>query len=792
MAFIDGMVGGIVEILTLLKANIRHKKGSFISIILLMILVSMSLTAILSVNDNSNKSIEEELDYVNAGNITLFMKNKIITDELLEKVRKHELVKDVKVYETVCSEDNEFNGMRDGNAWFMQKLRSGYKLLNEDLTAYEEEVPSLTSGEIYIPQGIRTKLGCDIGDTIKITTIAKNYEFKVKGFIVEPVNGASVMGWKQVFVSDEDFDMLYNDAKEAETEDVSANISVIAIYKADTCEISDVKFARQLNLDTGIVDKSTGSLAKEQTIHYTTLFPEVIGSILMVFIILLAIVVLIVIGHSISTGIEMEYVNLGVLKSQGFTQGKIRIIYLFQYIMAQIIGAIVGIILSIPLTNILGDIYQPIMAVIIKNSMSLGKSILVIAAILLVSAIFIIFVTRKVSAISPMRAISGGKKDIYFDSRIKAPISKKGLSGTLAFRQFTANKRQYIGIILIVSILVFFMMTVMLLGNVINSKKAMESMGAIYTELDVSFKEKVDDVTLEDIENTVEDYVEIEKSYYMNSVYMTIDGEKVYCNIYRDSESISGILDGREPRYDNEIVITDIIAEQMDLEIGDEVTVSYMDKQEEFIITGLYQSMSDTGICFAMLFKGSQKLGIENIYWGGYSLKDIEGNKQAAEALNEKYGDILTAEALDEEDMYDETISIAIDAMKAVIYIFSIIFSLIVVHMVCSKTFLRERMDIGIYKAIGFTSGNLRMQFAVRFLIVAVIGAVAGTVLSLMFSAEFLGKVLRVMGISHFEVSYTPLTVILPIAIACICFFAFAYIASRKIKKVEITELVIK
>lgn len=50
-----------MEIFILLKANFRHKKGAFVSIILLMIIISMSLTVILSVQNNCNSSIENAM-----------------------------------------------------------------------------------------------------------------------------------------------------------------------------------------------------------------------------------------------------------------------------------------------------------------------------------------------------------------------------------------------------------------------------------------------------------------------------------------------------------------------------------------------------------------------------------------------------------------------------------------------------------------------------------------------------------------------------------------------------------
>ena len=93
-------------------------------------------------------------------------------------------------------------------------------------------------------------------------------------------------------------------------------------------------------------------------------------------------------------------------------------------------------------------------------------------------------------------------------------------------------------------------------------------------------------------------------------------------------------------------------------------------------------------------------------------------------------------------------------AIKAVIYVISAVFALVVVSMMCSKTFVREKIDIGIYKALGFTSGKLRMQFAMRFLMVAFFGIIIGTALSLTLSDKMLSWMLRSMGIARFVIDY--------------------------------------
>lgn len=776
-----------MEILTLLKANIRHKKGSFISIVILMTIVSMSLTAILSVKENCITSIENAYEQSGAGDITMPIADRFLTDKLLSSLEEHPMVDRMELYDSVIIDKEEFNGNESTSSWLLVKLYDGIKLFNNDLTAYEDEVPELKSGEIYITQGIQTNMKCDIGDTLKLTTIAGEYEFTVKGFVLEPVWGASVIGFKSVYISDSDYEKMRSEAIAAETDEKFGTARIMHIFKAAGCELTNGQLLRRLNLDTGIADNAFGSLTKDMSIYYTSLFPDIVLSILTVFIGILIVILLIVMGHSISTGIEIDYVNLGVLKSQGFGKGKIRAVFVLQYLFAEIAGTVIGIIPAIPLIKTLGNVFQPITAILAENNIAVLQSLLIILAVLILSGIFVLFITRKVGKISPVRAISGGKNEIYFDSRVKAPICKRGLSASLALRQFTSSKRRYAASVAIVAILVFFMMTINVLGNSVSSKSALESMGGLVSELDIPFKENVSDEKVTEIENKINEYSGIEKKYYMQQTYFSINGDQVICSIY-DNPEVTVPLKGRAPKYDNEIAITEILADELDIKIGDKVTVGYRDKKSEYVVSGLIQYINDAGRCFGMSYEGAEKLGFDEPLWRLYRLTEPDKAQELADVLNEEYGDILEAEA--SEDDIDSTYELAINAMKAVIYVFSVIFALVVVHMVCSKAFIQERTDIGIYKAMGFTSRNLRMQFAMRFLIVSALGSVFGTVLSVLFSGKLLSVLLRSMGITHFAVDFTAFTFAAPIALICVCFFVFAYLVSRKIKKVSVRELV--
>lgn len=779
-----------MEILTLLKANIRRKKGSFVSVILLTLIIAMSVTTILSIRESSLSGVDRAHESCGTPDIRANYMALNLSDELIDQVKNDSRVKSVNVVDTIISEKSVMDDKEYTNTMFLMKAGDNTKLLNEKLNGVIDDAPELQKGEIYVSQGLLTNLGGKVGQTITVNTLDGKHEFIVKGIFLDPMFGSSMIGWKSFLVGEDDYSEIEAAVLKAETKEKHGLGKIMEIYKADDCTLTNALFRRQLNLDTGFTDMAIGSSTREMLINYTTQAPITICSILMVFIMLLLAIVVIVTVHSISVEIEMNYVTFGVLKAQGFDKNKIRLLFMGQYLMAEVIGAVIGTVLSVPLIGVCSNIFVTITGAPAVMSIPAGIIAVILAALFALSAAAIFFVTMKVNKISPVRAISGAKNEIYFDSRLNAPISKKLLSPSLALRKFTSAKRRYIGTLVIVTLLVFFMMTVTVLANTITSKSAMESMGVLVAEINVTPKNKLSDSDFENVEKEIERFTDIKKVYYTNYSYYSFNGEEMMGNVYKDLSFMSA-LKGRIPEYDNEIAVSPILLEEFELKIGDEVTIGRRGKKDTFLITGTTQLFNDLGRFFIMSEDAAARIGDYPTLRGNYSLEngeDEELNQSIVDALNEKFGDKLEASAMGE--IMDDTTTAAIKAMQIIIYVFSILFSLIVVHMVCSKAFIQERTDIGIFKAAGFKTSDLRAQFAFRFLIVSVIGSAAGGVLSCLFSGRMLEVMLKSIGVTSVNTNLFFSTFAIPIAIICSSFLIFSYLVSGKIKKVKIRELV--
>lgn len=790
---------------TLLKANIRHKKGSFVSVVLLAFIIAMSVTTVLGIRESAFRGVSHANELCDTPDVWAIYMAHMFSDapnedqnstqekSFMENVKEDARVGRVEVLDSVFIEKVQMGdeGYQYRNVMSLLQADGNTRILKENLSGIEEAAPELKSGEIYIPQGLLTALHGKVGEKIVLETIAGEYAFTVKGILLDPVMGSSTIGYKNLCISSGDFSEILAAVSGEELKGNGHGLGkCLKIYKAEGCALTSGQFRRQLNLDTGVTDMAFGSMTKDMSLQYTTLFPKVIASVLMVFIMFLLAIVVIVTVHSISVEIETNYVVFGVLKAQGFSQGGLRVLFMGQYLLAEAAGSALGVLLGIPLAGAASNIFVTITAIPAVLGVPVGTVALILAGLFALSAVSIFIVTGKLNRISPVRAISGAKREIYFDSRINAPISQRLLSESLALRQFTSAKRRYTGMLAIVAILAFFMITVTLLAGTVNSKTAMEAMGGMVTDIDIAPKARLSDKDHESIEREIECFAGIRKAYYTNNSYFSFDGEEMMGCVYKDPSSMP-VLKGRSPVYDNEIAVSPILMEEFGLKVGDEVTVGWNGEKEKYLITGTVQFTNDAGRCFLISYDAAGRLGYDAWLWCNYALEDgddQELKEEIADALNGKFGDILEAEVSD--GWLDESTGAAIGAMQAIIYVFSALFSLIVTHMVCSRAFVQERTDIGIYKATGFTAANLRGQFAFRFLILAALGSAVGAALGCFFSDKVLTLFLRGIGLVAFRAKLSFSSFAVPVLIICASFFAFAYLVSGRIKKVSPRELV--
>lgn len=382
-----------METITILKANIRRQKGGFFGIFILMLIVSMALTAVLTVSMNSQKSDEEALEHVGFGDMLVLLNgSKEAYEELIQQVEEQGEVERVLITSALAGNFLDINGENESNSVMLAGYSTSglnYRIFNEEETGYQEEPEGLKEGEMYVPVSYRSLYGCETGDKITLNLEGESTAYTIKGFFEDPFMGSSMMGVKTVLINDEDLEKMLQSCREGRSGNSFAEAVMLNIFQKESSDLSYLRFQQELNKDTGVEGYAWLSMGKEQAIGYMLILVRIFSGSLLVFIALLLIITLIIMNHSIGSSIEMEYVNLGILKAVGVTQRKLKMIFMLQYLLSAVFGAVAGIPLAIPVIRLVNRIMTPVVGILTPDVLAMLPCLAALLGIMIFIILFI-------------------------------------------------------------------------------------------------------------------------------------------------------------------------------------------------------------------------------------------------------------------------------------------------------------------------------------------------------------------------------------------------------------------
>ena len=818
-----------MEVFTILRRDILRKKGIFICITLLTILIVAAFLSILGVGAEFKRGLDNLKSELKSPNILSYTYSTYYDSELKTKIENVEGVDYVIELESLTSVNNarriKHNGNiirgKDSNTYLIESFsdnKDNIKLYNLECNKYEDNLIELKKGEIYLPLGLKSKLGCEVGDIYiddfgvyptegadgKTVYTSKEYEFVIKGFVASPMLGSNVIGWKEVFISDEDFNELkelsiegtkvINDNHLSSQENYSLVDIVYKIYSNGT--LKDYELLRKVNAETKLTNFAEGTITASESSEYTGMYITIIGGVLVGFVITLLIINLIVISSSVSGEIETDYKKLGILKALGFTNFKIGLIISLLYLFAEAIGFILGIILSIFLKKYLGNIFVPITACLPYNYISIINVLIIFGIIAATSILFITIKLLKLRKVSPIKAINGTTSDIYFPSRFNTPISKRFLSLSISIKQLLTSPIRYLSIVFVTALLSFFMLTSIRMSNFTKSENVYKVMGEPISDIAVSAysSNQFTYEMMDEIKEVALKYSEIDFMVVRCSTYVSLNEDTILANVNMNPKETLGIYKGRYPKYDNEFITTKNICDRYNLKIGDKVNLSSKSGSNEYILVGVYQNTSDTGKNIGLSYEGATKLDDTiKLYYMNLQLKDKSKVDNVINALKDISNDrfrVIDSRNVEIPELNEYRI--ISDIICIIILAFAVIFALVSVRLLTVKTFNQERLDLGIYKAQGFNVFNLRNTMSLRFMIASILGIIIGIILSLLFSNQLLGLMLSNLGMNIMNSTNSILDYILVIVLGAIVAYIGAFIASRRIKRISTRELVVE
>ena len=547
--------------------------------------------------------------------------------------------------------------------------------------------------------------------------------------------------------------------------------------------LSDLDFHRQIYESTDISLYTEFTYRQESILNYMLLLQNILSGFLIAFSVVLLLICLIIIGHSLSVVVEQEKQDMAVLKTLGLSGSRLRGLYLTLYGGTVLAGLLLGLALAWEIAGLLAKAMVSSTGMLIELSFPTGAISVVLLGLLLMFTIFLFVRTRRILGIPPVQTMREAGDGI----KITSALRKRFLSLDIALRELRSGKRKYIALCMIAVFLALFLSVIGRMGTWLgpNGEGLMNTFSV--ADHDLGVQPFNGSVPMDEIERIINWYSPIKETYELAMQSVTVNGQEYTANVLNDTKwfhVLSGdVCDG------DSILITDTVASELALSIGDTVQVAANGRMENYKVSGIYQCANGMGSNIGMSLGGYSKIGdITGYIWCyHYILENGSVRDYAMAYLQENYKGI---------DIHTNSwsglsgIVFVMHILIVIIYLVAALFILVSVALTANKLLQSETGKMAIYKSLGMSSDRLRFSFALRFLIVVIIGTGIGICLSAFCADSAIGSIFKMFGIGEFNSGFSVLGTILPMAAIPLLFFGFALAFSSKLKRVSIINLI--
>lgn len=657
----------------------------------------------------------------------------------------------------------------------------------------------LLDNEVYAPLVFKDLFHAKIGDELIIPTSQGDKKYTIAGFFEDPVFGSTLMGIKRILFSTDGF----SEIKALTIGKTTAESTLLCIYFKHEYQGSSQQTAENLNIAFGRDTSAIFQFSKAFLNSAVLAVPQIVSVVLLCFSALLILIVTIVIRHSVLSSIEADYVSLGVLKAIGFTGKNVILAITLQYLLISAVGTFVGVVGAIFTTPSIGDVLLHSIGILWSGNLSVPVALSVTAAILIVIGFISYLSARKTAKISPVMAISFGKSPVHFSSRMNLPLERLGLlplSLKMSLKQMTTKLKQYTTLIVITTVFMFMLTTTITLTNNFGTVENVVKVSGfgMYDMIISSGNPSV--CSAEHLDEIVD---EIDKTYGIKTV--TSDST---VKVQIDTMSVSGlvkssfdgikdsVISGVLPEFDNEIGITPIVSKALNKGVGDTVVLkSKNGSKEEYIISCINQCLNEMGNNISMPVTAYQRIVPDYQQLDkSIILEDSSDLDGTIAALKHKYETIGSGLSIinyrTSASAMTSSVQSAIALASSLIYVLTFVLIACITVLLCAITIYREITDTGIFKALGFKTIELRLQFTFRFMLIAITGSLLGIALSLLLNEPLLGAMLSSAGIANLKPAWNFSTLGFPLLFIVAVTGITAFLCSARIKGIHPSSLI--
>lgn len=758
----------------------------FLIILLAGMLINIGLITKISFYANYDKKFQE--DHASASVLSMFKKE--YKEEYLDYINNYEGV--------IESEAREIKIVK-GEILFEHSLLE-QQLLIDDMKkprniAKHKMIESLESpGEacVYLPYVMKTAGGLKLGDTFQMNINQESYFYTVAGFYEDYNTGRFSFGYMGIMLDHESYIQLKEDNQYVY--DGILLMERLSDISENEKFFSDLQQYISLHNADGEVSMKGFSATETKANTMTT--ATILISVVIAFACVITLISMIIIRFKVSYTIREEIHNIGFLKTIGYTNNQLIVVYMIQFGGTAFLASVLGIVSSNFILPFLSKIITVNAGVIWNPKLDLGISLIVILLISQMACITSMLSANKLKKTPPIVAIRGGITNHSYKKNYFALAKCRGeLNLLLSMKSMIQAGRQNLMTILTIAGVSFIAcFSLVLFQNMaVDKTEFVDLISGEFSSIKLTVGEDVYNPTLKQelLEQKgvrkVSFYDLFAKGYVENNRAI-----KFFASENFDDVENKKCYEGRDPEFDNEIVLNGYLASQLGKKVGDTIWVSYGRHNYEYLITGLMQSGNSDGSEGELTIEGywhinpSYEMRTLNVY-----TEENEDVDSIIESLKNHFGNRFSYYVNMDESI--ESMTKNFSQMSIILVIGVIIITLCIISLIISlttkTTIISQVQEIGIKKALGFTTAQLKLQLTMSMLPVIAIGTVLGSLLCYITVNPMISVLMRGMGIMRANF-------VIPVglmAILCVglLFFAFVFslFVTRKINKISAYQL---
>lgn len=765
-------------------AKFRKNKGQYITFAIILIIASAMLNLGLVIKMNFRQSFTDKwIDY-NTADVTTIMMEQDYTEEYYNDIKNIKEVAAIEKRDCILMEGSY---KLNGSEFSMPNVFYNFDdtITISKLKIIEEE--DITSDmPAYVSYYLRHS-GYKIGDEYVFNTNNTRYEFTIVGFVEDMTFGTQSLGKMGIYLPDESFEQL---KESSNSSDHAISIGVALTDRSQSKEVS-----------SKISDMLTGKMTALYSCDYyenckqvRTMTASVGGMIFIAFSCIIVVVSILISQFRINNDIDEEMQNMGVMKALGYKGNQIIFSTIFAYVIIAGLASVIGVGLSYAALPVLQQGFDAQTGFAWNQSFDVISALTTVVIITCIIILTSYLTARKIRKLQAIMALHGGVKTHNFRKNyIPIDRSKGNVDFLLAMKGLLANGKKNILLLLVIIATTF---TAVFAGTMyyniaIKPQAFIEALCETVPSVGFFVADSSDTTLFEEISKDKN----VKEVLYYDSAKVIINQEQTRAFITDDYSKMdySICYKGREPVHDNEVVIGNSIVESGKYKIGDSISVGYGSKKEAFLITGFMQSVNEQGNCIELTTGGMERLNEQfkkselNIY-----LEDESGTEEYIKEMQGKYpNQILSFVDGVKSTEAAMQVFVNIASIFAIIIIIITIILITLILFILIKTIIHNsKTNLGILKAIGYTTRQLRLQTSWSLMPVACIGIIIGTVLSYFSMNNIIVMLFRVLGIMELGfVIPIPMLILTAIAMMAVSFL-IAFGLCGKIRKISAYELI--